>query len=94
VVEDFLRWSSDSANRRGSHPLTISRLNTERDQLRAIIQSLCIGGRSANRIQPLEEEQIKAIRLAIGPTGTSQPTGASLKYLLLTVDYGTVLCLN
>jgi integrase len=71
VVEDFLRWSLDSVNRGGSHPFTVDRLNAERSYLRAIIQSLRIGGHPSNRIQPLEEEQIRAIRLAIGPCGTS-----------------------
>jgi integrase len=39
--------------------------------LHDIFRSLRIGGRPANRIQPLEEHQIKAIRLAIGPQGSS-----------------------
>jgi len=71
VVEDFLRWSLDSANRGGGHPLTIGGLSAERGQLRAIIQSLRIGGRPSNRVQPLDEEQITAIRVAVGPSGTS-----------------------
>jgi integrase len=70
VVEGFLRWSLDSANRGGGRFLTIDRLNAERSQLRAAMQSLHIGGRPSNRIQPLEEEQIRAIRVAIGPSGT------------------------
>jgi integrase len=71
VVEDFLRWSLDSSNRGGGHPLTIGRLSAERGRLHDIFRSLRIGGRPANRIQPLEEHQIKAIRLAIGPQGSS-----------------------
>ena len=71
VIEDFLRWSLDSSNRGGGHPLTIGRLSAERGRLHDIIRSLRIGGRPANRIEPLEEHQIKAIRLAIGPQGSS-----------------------
>jgi integrase len=71
IVENFLRWSLDSANRGGGHPLTLSQLNAERDRLRDIFQSLRIGGRPANRIQPLEEHQIKTIRLVVGPHGSS-----------------------
>jgi hypothetical protein len=57
VVEDFLRWSLDSSNRGGRHPLTIARLSAERGRLHDIFRSLRIGGHPANRIQPLEEHQ-------------------------------------
>ena len=70
VIEDFLRWSLDSSNRGGGHPYTIARLSAERGRLHDIFRSLRIGGRPANRIQPLEEHQIKAIRAAIGPQGS------------------------
>src|SRR5262245_54882742 len=50
IVEDFLRWSLDSSNRGGGHPLTIGRLSAERGRLRDIFRSLRIGGRPANRI--------------------------------------------
>lgn len=72
VVEDFLRWSLDSSNRGGGHPLTLSRLSAEQGRLRDIFRSLRIGGRPATRIQPLEESQVKAIRAAIGPQGSSE----------------------
>jgi integrase len=71
VVEDFLRWSLDSSNRGGGHALTIARLSAERGRLHDIFRSLRVGGRPANRIQPLEDHQIKAIRDAIGPQGSS-----------------------
>lgn len=71
VVEDFLRWSLDSSNRGGGHSLTIAGLNAERGRLHDVFRSLRIGGRPANRIEPLEEHQIKAIRRAIGPQGSS-----------------------
>jgi integrase len=71
VVEDFLRWALDSSNRGGGHPLTIARLSAERGRLHDIFRSLRIGGQPANRIQPLEEHQIKAIRVAIGPQDSS-----------------------
>jgi len=71
VVEDFLRWSLDSSNRGGGHPLTIARLSAERGRLHDIFRALRIGGRPANQIQPLESHQIKAIRDAIGPQGSS-----------------------
>jgi len=71
IIEDFLCWSLDSSNRGGGHPLTIARLSAERGRLHDIIRSLRIGGRPANRIEPLEEHQLKAIRLAIGPQGSS-----------------------
>ena len=59
VVEDFLRWSLDSSNRGGGRPFSIARLSAERGRLHDICRSLRIGGRPANRIQPLEEHQIK-----------------------------------
>jgi integrase len=70
VVEDFLHWSLDSSNRGGGHPYTIARLSAERGRLHDIFRSLRIGGRPANRIQPLEEHQIRAIRAAVGPKGS------------------------
>ena len=72
VVEDFLRWSLDSCNRGGGHALPLSRLSAEQSRLRDIFRSLRIGGRPATRIRPLDESEVKAIRLAIGPQGSSE----------------------
>ena len=67
VVEDFLRWSLDDTNRGGAKPLTLADLNAERNRLREIFRALRIGGRPAERIQPLEDAEVQAIRQAIGP---------------------------
>ena len=67
VVEDFLRWSLDDTNRGGANPLTFAQLSAERSHLNEIFRALRVGGRPADRIQPLEEDQVRAIRRAIGP---------------------------
>jgi integrase len=69
VIEDFLRWSLDNTNRGGGQPLTLAQLSAERQHLGEIFRSLRIGGRPPNRIQPLEEDEVRAIRRTIGPQG-------------------------
>ncbi len=71
VVEDFLGWSLDATNRGGSGGLSLERLDAQRNRLHQIFRSLRIGAQPAQRIQPLEEAEVTAIRKAIGPFGTS-----------------------
>jgi hypothetical protein len=74
VVEDFLKWSLDSANRGGQNALSLEQLAAERDWLKEVFRSLRVGARSPDRIEPLEEAQVEAIRCAIGPKQGSKGT--------------------
>ncbi len=67
VVENFLKWSLDSENRGGSNGLSLQQLAAERGRIEQVFQSFRIGARSPERIEPLEETDIAAIRSAIGP---------------------------
>ena len=74
VVEDFLKWSLDSENRGGQHALSLEQLAAERGWLQEVFRSLRVGARSPDRIEPLEEAQVEAIRCAIGPRQGSKGT--------------------
>jgi integrase len=67
VVEDFLKWSLDSENRGGSNALTLEQLTAERGRIEQMFRSLRVGARPSERIEPLEEAEVGAIRRAIGP---------------------------
>jgi integrase len=67
VVEDFLKWSLDSENRGGDGVLTLEQLAAERGRIENLFRSLRIGARPSERIEPLEEADVQAIRRAIGP---------------------------
>ena len=67
VIEDFLKWSLDSENRGGLSALSLEQLTAERNRLDQLFRSLRVGARSSDRIEPLEDGDIGAIRKAIGP---------------------------
>lgn len=72
ITEQFLKWSLDSMNRGGLSQLTLEQLMAERAQLRYLFQSLRIGARPSERLEPLEEQEIMQIRQAIGPKHEAQ----------------------
>ena len=67
IVEDFLKWSLDSENRGGRRSLDLAQLAQERSRIDLILRSLRAGARATDRIEPLEEAEIRAIRNSIGP---------------------------
>jgi integrase len=67
VIEDFLKWSLDSENRGGLSARSLEQLTAERNRLDQLFRSLRVGARSSDRIEPLEDGDIGAIRKAIGP---------------------------
>lgn len=67
IVEDFLKWSLDSENRGGRRSLELAQLAQERNRIGLILRSLRAGARATDRIEPLEEAEIRAIRNSIGP---------------------------
>lgn len=67
VLEDFLKWSLDSENRGGRRSLELAQLAQERNRIGLILHSLRLGARAADRIEPLEDAYIQAIRNSIGP---------------------------
>jgi integrase len=67
VIEDFLKWSLDSENRGGRIVLSLEQLTAERGRLDQLFRSLRVGARPSARIEPLEDTDIEAVRLAIGP---------------------------
>ena len=67
VIEDFLKWSLDSENRGGRIVLSLEQLTAERGRLYQLFRSLRVGARPSARIEPLEDTDIEAVRLAIGP---------------------------
>ncbi len=72
ITKQFLMWSLDSKNRGGLSRLTLEQLMAERMQLDYLFESLCIGARSSERLEPLEEQEITQIREAIGPRREAQ----------------------
>jgi integrase len=72
ITEQFLLWSLDSMNRGGLSQLTLEQLSAERAQLTYLFQSLRIGARPSERLEPLEEQEITQIRQAIGPKRQAQ----------------------
>ena len=72
IVEDFLRWSLDSENRGGRRSLDLAQLAQERSRIGLIFRSLRAGARATDRIEPLEEAEIRAIRNSIGPRHDAQ----------------------
>jgi len=72
ITEQFLMWSLDNMNRGGLSRLTLEQLTAERAQLGYLFQSLRIGARPSERMEPLEEQEITQIRQTIGPTCETQ----------------------
>ena len=67
VIEDFLKWSLDSMNRGGPALFAFERLILERSRIELIFDYLRIGATPSRRIEPLEESEIRTIRMAVGP---------------------------
>jgi integrase len=72
IVEDFLKWSLDSENRGGRRSLDLAQLAQERSRIGLILRSLRSGAHASDRIEPLEEAEIRAIRNSIGPRRDTQ----------------------
>jgi integrase len=72
IVEDFLKWSLDSENRGGRKRLDLAQLAQERNRIGLILRSLRSGAHTSDRIEPLEEAEIRAIRNSIGPRRDAQ----------------------
>ncbi len=72
IVEDFLKWSLDSENRGGRRSIDLVQLAQERSRIGLILHSLRAGARATDRIEPLEEAEIRAIRNSIGPRRDAQ----------------------
>lgn len=72
ILEDFLKWSLDSENRGGRRSLDLAQLAQERNRIGLILRSLRAGARATDRIEPLEEAEIRAIRNSIGPRRDTQ----------------------
>jgi integrase len=70
VAGEFFQWSLDSANRGGISNLTLEQLMAERAALERAFRSHSIQARTSERIQPLEEQEIEAIRRMIAPQQT------------------------
>ena len=71
VIEDFLKWSLDSMNRGGPALFAFERLILERSRIELIFDYLRIGATPSRRIEPLEESEIRTIRMAVGPMETT-----------------------
>jgi integrase len=71
VIESFLKWSLDAANRGGRSLLTFEKLILERSRLELIFDQLRIGAAQSHRLEPLEEHELEAIRKAIAPSETT-----------------------
>ena len=67
ILEDFLKWSLDSENRGGHRTLELAELAQERNRIGLMLRSLRSGARAADRIEPLDEVEVQAIRRCIGP---------------------------
>jgi len=72
VTEQFLLWSLDSMNRGGISRLSLEQMVAERAQLTYLFQSLRIGARPSQRMEPLEDQEIQHIRKTIGPKREGQ----------------------
>jgi integrase len=72
IVEDFLKWSLDSENRGGRRSLDLAQLAQERNRIGLILRSLRSGAHASDRIEPLEEAEIRTIRNSIGPRRDAQ----------------------
>lgn len=72
ISEQFLLWSLDHMNRGGVSRLSLEQLTAERAQLTYLFQSLRIGARPSERMEPLEDQEIQHIREIIGPRREGQ----------------------
>jgi len=67
VAENFLKWALHSDNRGGVRTLTLEELSTQRAHMEQVFRSLRIGARPSQRIQPLTESEIEALRRVLVP---------------------------
>jgi integrase len=67
VVENFLGWALDSDNRGGTQTRTLEELAAQRAHLQQLCRSLRTGARPSERIQPLSEQDLAAIRKVLSP---------------------------
>src|SRR5712691_2448406 len=67
VVENFLGWALDSDNRGGTQTRTLEELAAQRTHLQQLCRSLRTGARPSERIQPLSEQDLAAIRRVLSP---------------------------
>lgn len=67
IIEDFLKWSLDPENRGGVSSLTLDQMYTERTRLELLFQTYYIGTSESERIEPLTDAELLAIRKAIEP---------------------------
>jgi integrase len=69
VTEEFLKWALSNSNRGGHSPFTtLEQLTSAYTQIEMIFETLHIGANTSQRIEPLTNEEIAAIRKAIAPT--------------------------
>jgi integrase len=71
VAENFLKWALDSDNRGGVRTLTLEQLALQRAHLEQVFRSLRIGARPCQRIEPLSESEVAALRRVLAP----EPSG-------------------
>jgi len=71
VAENFLQWALDSDNRGGVCTLTLEELSTQRSHMEQVFRSLRIGARPSQRIQPLSESELEALRRVLIPKNES-----------------------
>jgi len=67
VVEKFLLWALYSENRGGIRLHSLEQLAAEQTRIEAIFESLLIGARPSQRLEPLEDNDIRVIRDTISP---------------------------
>ncbi len=67
VVQNFLKWSLDTMNCGRHSSISFEQLMTERFRIELLFDELRIGAAPSDRMQPLDDEEISAIRTAIGP---------------------------
>ena len=71
VTENFLKWALDSDNRGGVRMLTLEQLALHRAHLEQVFRSLRTGTRPCQRIQPLGESEVAALRRVLVPKESS-----------------------
>lgn len=72
VTEEFLKWALEASNRSGKQSLNLEKIYLERSRLELMFNQLRVGAAQSHRIEPLDDEELKAIRSAIAPRQTEQ----------------------
>jgi integrase len=67
VAENFLKWALDGDNRGGVRMLTLEELSAQRAHVEQVFRSLRTGARPSQRIQPLSESDVAALRHVLAP---------------------------